>query len=47
MTPRRWQTERGHMEDCGWVEDPPDDDDDEPAEELPYDGPMPECEVEE
>lgn len=33
---------RGHMEDCGWVEEPVDEDEDrEPPEELPYDGPMP------
>jgi hypothetical protein len=33
----------GHMEDCGWCDDVPDDDDADPREELPYDGPMPEC----
>jgi hypothetical protein len=32
----------GHFEDCGWVDDLADGDD-EPREELPYDGPMPEC----
>ncbi|MFA4972802.1 MAG: hypothetical protein WC683_09330 [bacterium] len=36
---------RGHMEDCGWVDDPAEDEDREPAPEPEYDGPMPECEA--
>ena len=35
----------GHWEDIGWVEDPLPYEREEPAEEIPYEGPMPEAEV--